>query len=94
MTDIQPLDKRQKHREMSDEDKALHTRCLYVDPEKTMNRAIVWADDVERRARWEKKGFVVAEEIYIEPRRSGKKKDIVVVRVPLKSATIAGQEGL
>ncbi len=91
---LQPLAQRQKHKDMTPEDQHTHVRCLLVKSDQTSRRAICWSDDVTRLAAWAKRGYVVAEDPYIDPIDSGRKKDILVIHVPMKSLGTGGAEGV
>ena len=96
MSSKQPLGTRQRHRDMSAANKALHPRTLLVKVNKDIpgvDKRIVWADDPRIPALC-KGNYVVAEENYVDPLDTGRKKDVVVIRVPMKSLNTGQGDGV
>lgn len=90
----QLLEHRQKHKDMTLEDKALHARCLLVMEDRPSRRAICWSDDTARLAARISRGFTIAEDPYTDPVDSGRKKDVIIIRVPMKNLQQGTDDGV
>lgn len=83
----QALDQRQRYKDMSGADKALHERVLMVEirdagPNDTVHRCIQWRDNEERIALFRSRGYMIVQDPYIDPIISGRKTNVIPIRVP------------